>query len=139
MRTILDEPTTDDVLMLAATINEWYRASMGGFERIYPRLCPEAALMLTMIDSAGGDGPSSAASNQPCTQRYYDILLYQFLQRYGTNISPASPAAPLIDEGPRQPLYGSPSKVGGKNFYLLSRNLGISIKGLTFITKLTEK
>ncbi|KAL5110081.1 Tubulin polyglutamylase TTLL4 [Taenia crassiceps] len=75
MKTILDDPTTDDTLMLATTINEWYRAS-------------SSASMMSMIDSAGGDGPSMY-SGQLGTPRYYDALLYQFVQRFGT---------PLVDE-----------------------------------------
>lgn len=138
MKTILDDPTTDDILMLATTINEWYRASLGRFERIYPQHGLQSADMMRMIDSAGGDGPSMY-SGQLGTPRYYDALLYQFVQRFGTPLveeasSVFAPEVRVKETSPR-----SPSKQGGHNFRMLSKALGISIKGLLFVTRLAEQ
>lgn len=138
IRTILDEPTTDDALMLAITVNEWYRASLGRFERIYPHCGPESAHMMSMIDSAGSDGPC-LGSGHYSTPRYYDALLFQFVQRFGIpsveNSSVIS--APNVEQ--REPSARCPSKLGDYNFRQLSKALGISIKGLLFVTKLAEQ
>ncbi|KAM7537745.1 hypothetical protein Aperf_G00000061556 [Anoplocephala perfoliata] len=136
MKTILDEPTMDDVLMLTTTLNEWHRASLGRFERIYPQFCPESAQMLNLIDMAGGDGLSSK-SGLLGTPRYYDALLFQFIQRFGTN--EASKNELESEMVYKKTSQKSPSKLGGLNFQILSRVLGISVKGLLFVTKLAEE
>ncbi|VDM21100.1 unnamed protein product [Hydatigera taeniaeformis] len=138
MKTILDAPTTDDTLMLVTTINEWYRASLGRFERIYPQHGSQSASMMSMIDSAGGDGPSMY-SGQLGTPRYYDALLYQFVQRFGTPLVEGAPTVFESEEGVKEASARSPSKQGGHNFRVLSKALGISIKGLLFVTKLAEQ
>ncbi|CDS42800.1 tubulin polyglutamylase ttll4 [Echinococcus multilocularis] len=138
MKTILDDPTTDDTLMLANTINEWYRASLGRFERIYPQYGPQSANMMSMIDSAGGDGPS-VCSGQPGTPRYYDALLYQFVQRFGTPPAEEASSVSTSVVGVKETPVRSPSRQGGHNFRMLSKALGISIKGLLFVTKLAER
>ncbi|KAL5968369.1 hypothetical protein TSMEX_003898, partial [Taenia solium] len=138
MKTILDDPTTDDTLMLANTINEWYRASLGRFERIYPQHSSQSASMMSMIDSAGGDGPSMY-SGQLGTPRYYDALLYQFVQRFGTPLVEEASSVFAPGVGVKGTSPRSPSKQGGHNFRMLSKALGISIKGLLFVTKLAEQ
>ena len=138
MRTILDEPTTDDALMLAVTINEWYRASLGRFERIYPHFGPESTHMMNMIDSVGCDGPC-VGSNHPSTPRYYDALLHQFIQRFGIPFEAENHAVSSSIAELKEPSASRPSKLGDYNFRALSKTLGISVKGLLFVTKLAEQ
>lgn len=122
--------------MLTTTLNEWYRAALGRFERIYPQSCPESAQMLNLIDMAGGDGlsPNSGLLGTP---RYYDALLFQFIQRFGAN--EAFEIKLKSDLVLRKASTRCPSKLGGLNFQMLSRVLGISVKGLLFVAKLAEE
>ncbi|KAM3182421.1 hypothetical protein ACTXT7_012409 [Hymenolepis weldensis] len=126
IKTIMDEPTTDDVLMLTTTVNEWYRASLGRFERIYPQRSQEAAKMLNLIHMECDRLTQSHRSFG-----YYDALIFQFIQRFGTNKNSS------VEK--RNSSLNYPRQLGGQDVHILSSTLGISVKGLMFVAKLSEK
>ncbi|VDN97046.1 unnamed protein product [Rodentolepis nana] len=126
IKTILDEPTTDDVLALATTLNEWYRASLGRFERIYPQRSPEVAKMLNLIYMECDRLTQGLGSH-----KYYDALIFQFLQRFSIN------EKSTVEEKKSSSNY--PKHIGGQDLHLLSNTLGISIKGLMFVAKLSKE
>nr|CDS34255.2 tubulin polyglutamylase ttll4 [Hymenolepis microstoma] len=126
IRKILDEPTKDDVLVLTTTVNEWYRASLGRFERIYPQSSPEAAKILNLIYMECDRLTQGSGSF-----RYYDALIFQFIQRYARNENYS------VEE--KDSSSNSPKQLGGQDLHLLSSTLGISVKGLMFIAKLSKE
>ncbi|VUZ40412.1 unnamed protein product, partial [Hymenolepis diminuta] len=112
--------------MLTTTVNEWYRASLGRFERIHPQRSPEAAKMLNLIHMECDRLTQSHGSFG-----YYDTLISQFIQRFGMNENSS------IEE--RNSSLNYPRQLGGQDVHILSGTLGISIKGLMFVAKLSEK
>lgn len=78
---MLENITVDDALMLGYIINEWYRASLGDFERIFPRGDAKGGQMMPFVDSSGGDGLSMCPGHVG-SPRYYDVLIHQFLRKY---------------------------------------------------------
>ncbi|VDK78317.1 unnamed protein product [Dibothriocephalus latus] len=92
-KTILEKLTPGDTLLLANTINEWYRASLGNYERVFPRGDEKGIKMMPYIDSSGGDG-LSVPSGHIGTPRYNDVLVHQFLLKY-EDVKERTDASPI--------------------------------------------
>uniref|UniRef100_A0A5K3F897 Tubulin polyglutamylase TTLL5 n=1 Tax=Mesocestoides corti TaxID=53468 RepID=A0A5K3F897_MESCO len=138
MKTILDNPTTDDVLMLANTLNEWYRASLGHFERIFPQHGPESSRLITFIDSMGCDGLNFGPGRLG-SPRYYDVLLHQFLEKYGTSVQEDESGSTKLDAFFRQESPQTQCKTRDQTLSQLSKKLGVSVDGINFVAKLADE
>ncbi len=130
--------TTDDVLMLANIINEWYRASLTRFERIFPQPGPDSARLLTFIDSSGGDG-LSVSNGHTGSPRYYDLLVHQFLRKYTTErvVDSSDSTTPEPIDTSSSNTYSE--KLGGMSIRKLSDMLKISCDGISRISGLAHE
>ncbi|VEL11648.1 unnamed protein product [Protopolystoma xenopodis] len=90
---IIDDLTPDDVRILVESVDEWHRASLGGFQRLFPIAGPSGIRLLRFLEpsfvplatlSQAGAASATGAVGEATTDhirltRYYDILLHAFL------------------------------------------------------------